>query len=234
MSAPEPSRAAGRAPPAGLLFDLDGTLAITEHLHRAAFNALLGENAALDAAAFAERVKGRSSIDVIGALFPGSNEHERRRLIERKEETFRTLAVQHGLVPTPGLRTLLDWIRVRGITAALVTNAPVANAEVVLDILGIADAFDVVVSAHDLPRGKPHPEPYLAGLQALALDTTRALAVEDSRVGIASARAANLDVIAITGANSEPGLTAEAAIAVSDMADPCLLDFLASRFGLAP
>jgi beta-phosphoglucomutase len=218
---------------AGLLFDLDGTLATTEHLHRAAFNTLVGDGEALDAATFARRIKGRSSKDVIGVLVPGSNELERERLIARKEETFRTLAAQHGLVPTPGVRTLLDWIRARDIATALVTNAPRANAEVVLGLLGIADAFDVIVSAHDLPRGKPHPEPYLAGLAALALDATRALAVEDSLVGMASALAAELDVIAITGATSEPGVADRAAIAVSDMGDPRLFDFLASRFGLA-
>jgi len=218
---------------AGLLFDLDGTLAITEHLHRAAFNALIGDGEPLDAAAFAQQVKGRSSVDVIGVLFPASSAQERQRLIAHKEATFRALAVQHGLVPTPGLRTLLDWTRTSGIATALVTNAPRANAEVVLDILGIAGAFDVVVSAHDLARGKPHPEPYLAGLAALALDATRALAVEDSLVGMASARAAALDVIAITGPASEPGVTNGAAIAVCDMADPRLLDFLAARFGRA-
>jgi beta-phosphoglucomutase len=225
---------AARAPErAGLLFDLDGTLAITEHLHRAAFNTLVGDGEALDAATFARRVKGRSSKDVIGVLVPGSSAQERERLIARKEETFRALVAQHGLVPTPGVRILLDWIRARDIATALVTNGPRANAEVVLGILGIADAFDIIVSAHDLARGKPHPEPYLAGLAALALDATYAMAVEDSLVGIASARAANLDVIAITGAMTEPGVADDAAIAVSDMADPRLFDFLAARFGLA-
>jgi beta-phosphoglucomutase len=233
MIVAEGSPPAGRSPSAGLLFDLDGTLATTEHLHRAAFNTLLGDAEALDPASFARRAKGRSSIEVIGVLFPGSHAEERERLIERKEQTFRTLAARHGLVPTPGLHTLLDWIRARDIGTALVTNAPLANAEVVLDILGIAGAFDVVVSAHDLARGKPHPDPYLAGLKALALDAKRALAVEDSLIGMASARAADLDVIAITGANTEAGMAAGAAIAVSDMADPRLVDFLASRFGQA-
>jgi HAD superfamily hydrolase (TIGR01509 family) len=226
-----PPADASRAP-AALLFDLDGTLATTEHLHRAAFNTLLGD-AALDPATFARRVKGRSSIDAIAALFPATGEHERRRLIERKEETFRKLAAAHGLVATPGLQTLLAWIRDRGIATALVTNAPTANADVVLDILQVADAFDVVVSAHDLPRGKPHPEPYLAALEALSLPAERALAVEDSLVGVASARAAGLDVVAIMGPNSEPNVTEQTCIAVSDMGDRRLLDFLAARFCLA-
>jgi HAD superfamily hydrolase (TIGR01509 family) len=218
---------------AGLLFDLDGTLAITEHLHRAAFNALLGEAEALDPASWARRVKGRSSIDVMASLFPAASEPERKRLIERKEASFRSLAAQHGLVPTPGVRTLLDWTAARDVACALITNAPRANAEAVLAILGIADAFDLIVSAHELDRGKPHPDPYLAGLEALGLDPTRALAVEDSLVGIASARAADLDVIAVLSAVSEPGVADAATIAVSDMGDPRLLDFLAARFGLA-
>ncbi|MEO6929376.1 MAG: HAD-IA family hydrolase [Casimicrobiaceae bacterium] len=217
-----------------LLFDLDGTLATTEHLHRAAYDKLLADQGRmLDPATFATHVRGRSGRDVTRFLFPDCDELECSRLMERKERTFRELAATQGLLPTPGVHMLLEWARARGVATALVTNAPRANAEMVIKVIGMASAFDVVVSASELARGKPHPDPYVTALDALALDAASALAVEDSPVGIASARAANLDVIGIAGETWDATPIHGAAIVVSDMSDPRLIAFLAERFDLA-
>jgi len=226
----QPARTVRRC---GLLFDLDGTLATTEHLHRAAYDTLLAEQGrVLDMATFATHVRGRSGRDVTRFLFPGSDESECLRLIERKEHAFRELAATCGLVPTPGARALLEWARARNVAIGLVTNAPRANAELVIEVLGMASAFEVVVSACELVRGKPHPEPYVAALDALSLDAGSVLAVEDSPVGIASARAANLDVIAVASETWDATPIRGAAIVVSDMFDPRLMAFLAARFGV--
>lgn len=217
-----------------LLFDLDGTLATTEHLHRAAFDKLLADHGRmLDPATFATHVRGRSGRDITRFLFPDCDELERSRLMERKECAFRELAATRGLLPTPGVHALLEWARARGVATGLVTNAPRANAEMVIELLGIASAFDVLVSACELARGKPHPDPYVAALDALSLDAASALAVEDSPVGIASARAANLDVIGIAGETCDATPIRGVAIVVSDMSDPRLIAFLAGRFELA-
>ena len=219
---------------AGLLFDLDGTLATTEHLHRAAYDALLERHGrVLDAETFATHVRGRAGRDVVRALFPESGDGERVHLAERKEEAFRELAAARGLVPTPGAHALIAWARARGVATALVTNAPRANAELVLEVLGLAGDFDVLISASEIARGKPHPDPYIAGLKALSLDAAHAIAVEDSPVGVASARAAHLDVIAIRSSTCDASVIRDAAMTVTDMADPRLLAFLAARFGFA-
>jgi beta-phosphoglucomutase len=219
----------------GLLFDLDGTLATTEHLHRAAYAALLeAHGRELDADTFATQVRGRAARDVLRTLFPHAGDHEHYELTERKEEAFRALATARGLVPTPGAHMLIAWARARGVATALVTNAPRANADLVVDVLGLAGDFDVVVSISDVTRGKPHPDPYLVGLAALGLDAAHAMAVEDSPVGVASARAAGLDVIAIDSPTCDSTVIRDAAICVADMADARLFALIAARFGLAP
>ncbi|HVA27346.1 MAG TPA: HAD-IA family hydrolase [Candidatus Baltobacteraceae bacterium] len=54
-----------------------------------------------------------------------------------------------------------------------------------------------LVSADDVDRGKPAPDPYALGARRLGNAPERLLVIEDSREGIASARAAGMDVIAI-------------------------------------
>jgi HAD superfamily hydrolase (TIGR01509 family) len=222
---------------AGLLFDLDGTLAHTDHLHHAAFNAVLaGHGRAIDHPTFVRYVSGRSNDDITAYLFPDRDAVERRRIAAEKELAFRELA-RAGVAATPGAVALLQWARARGVATGLVTNAPRENADLMVEVLGLAGAFDVEVSAAELARSKPHPEPYLAAIAALDLDPARTVALEDSAPGIAAGRAAGLAVVAMCGVGMSPqpvvGM-ADAALVIRDMTDARLYAFLAGRLGVTP
>jgi beta-phosphoglucomutase-like phosphatase (HAD superfamily) len=67
-----------------------------------------------------------------------------------------------------------------------------------LEIVGFADSFDVVVSAHETAAPKPAPDPYLEACRRLGVEAgPRVIALEDSPTGVAAARAAGLTVIGI-------------------------------------
>jgi len=65
-----------------------------------------------------------------------------------------------------------------------------------------------LVTADDVPRGKPDPAPYLLAAERLGLPPERCLAVEDAPAGIASARAAGCQVLAVTGTAAAEELAA--------------------------
>jgi mannitol-1-/sugar-/sorbitol-6-phosphatase len=75
---------------------------------------------------------------------------------------------------------------------AIVTSAPRRSALALLMRAGL-DAPPVVVTADDVERGKPSPEPYLLAAGRLAIDPSRALVVEDSASGVAAAHAAGME-----------------------------------------
>jgi HAD superfamily hydrolase (TIGR01509 family) len=230
------SRIAGRPPPrrAGLLFDLDGTLAQTEHLHLAAFNAILAPSGrVLDEAAFVRHVSGQANDAITAFFFPHASRAERARLADEKEAAFRSLAAASGVDPTPGAAGMLAWARDRNVATGLVTNAPMANARLMVEVLGLANAFDIVVSAEETARGKPHPDPYLAAVEALGLAPDRTVVIEDSLTGIASGRAAGLAVVALV--SDLTALRAQesgAELECSDLVDPALYAWLTQRLGL--
>jgi HAD superfamily hydrolase (TIGR01509 family) len=219
---------------AGLLFDLDGTLAQTEHLHHAAFNAVLaGHGRTLDHPTFVRYVSGRSNDDITAYLFPDKDAAERRRIAAEKERSFRELA-QAGVAATPGAAALIRWAREREVATGLVTNAPRENADLMVAVLGLEGAFDIEVSAAELARSKPHPEPYLAAVDALDLDPARTVAIEDSATGIAAAVAAGLAVVAMSGTGTATSLgLGNAALVIGDMADARLYAFLEGRLRVA-
>ena len=67
-----------------------------------------------------------------------------------------------------------------------------------------------LVTADDVPRGKPDPAPYLLAAERLGLPPQRCLAVEDAPAGIASAQAAGCQVLAVTGTAPAEELAAAA------------------------
>ena len=100
-------------------------------------------------------------------------------------------------------------------------------------VLRLAEAFDTVVSSGETARGKPHPDPYLAAIEALGLCARATVAIEDSLTGIAAARAAGIGVIALSTERTAAALrTSGAALVVDDLADPVLYEYLEQRFAL--
>lgn len=55
------------------------------------------------------------------------------------------------------------------------------------------DAFDVIISGEDTPRGKPHPEPFLAACERLGCSPASTLVVENAPLGLRSAIAAGTE-----------------------------------------
>jgi beta-phosphoglucomutase-like phosphatase (HAD superfamily) len=82
-----------------------------------------------------------------------------------------------------------------------VTGSSRREAQQMLALLGLADAFSVVVAAEDVPRSKPHPDGYLQAARALGVEPARCLVIEDSAAGIAAGRAAGCTVVGVRAGN---------------------------------
>ncbi|MFC1414645.1 HAD family hydrolase [Streptacidiphilus sp. N1-12] len=120
------------------------------------------------------------------------------RLCTALERRFAGL-VQARVVPLPGVLDLLDELAAGGVTVALVSASPRPVVDIVLKALG-RDRFAVSFAAGETPRTKPAPDPYLAAAEALGVDPSRCVAVEDTPTGIASAEAAGCAVLAVPSA----------------------------------
>ncbi|MFD5226647.1 HAD family hydrolase [Microbacterium sp. NPDC058342] len=96
----------------------------------------------------------------------------------------------------PGVRELLEACAGEGVRCALVTMSGRRSVEAILGDSGL-DLFDVIVSGSDVAQPKPHPEPYLTGMDRLGLAADSCVALEDSLVGITAAVAAGVTTIAV-------------------------------------
>ena len=96
--------------------------------------------------------------------------------------------------------SLLRNVRREGYPTALATQSHRERALRVLDILGLGEEFDVVVTRDDVERGKPDPEMPLLAARELGVSPDECLAIEDSPAGVVAALAAGSAVVAVTTA----------------------------------
>ena len=117
-----------------------------------------------------------------------------RRLLERYRESLPLL---------PGAVEAVERLaEAWPLGVASSSNREVIDA--VLDEAGLAGFFRATVSSEEVERGKPAPDVYLEAARRLGVEANTCAAVEDSRNGIHSARAAGMRVIAIPNPHYPP------------------------------
>ena len=82
---------------------------------------------------------------------------------------------------------LMDYLKERGIPAAICSSSPADRIELHLSSLGLYHRFAAICSGYDVPCGKPAPDIYLHGAASLGLAPEECLALEDAPLGIESA-----------------------------------------------
>ncbi len=97
----------------------------------------------------------------------------------------------------PGVREGLDGLREAGFPLGCVTNKAERFTRPLLQALGIAGRFAIVVSGDSLPQKKPDPAPLLHAARALGADPARCLMVGDSVNDVRAARAAGFQVVCV-------------------------------------
>jgi HAD superfamily hydrolase (TIGR01509 family) len=127
-------------------------------------------------------------------------------LIEAKAQAFSLLLAQVQLVDQ--VLPFLEIVRQLYPRLGLTTSATLRDQQQIFDQFQLHSWFDVVVTADDITRAKPDPEPYLRTTARLQLPPAQCLVIEDSIAGIQAAKAAGCTVVGITTGLGAPELWA--------------------------
>lgn len=97
------------------------------------------------------------------------------------------------------IEEVVDFARgLRGrVPMAIATGGTRMVIEKTLQVLGVSDLFDEVVTANDVAVGKPAPDVYLEAARRLGVEPARCLALEDAPAGIMAAQQAGMAVVAV-------------------------------------
>ena len=185
------------APGLALIFDMDGVMADSNPLHRAAWAEYNRRYGLATTQEMLERMYGKRNDEIVRDFFGDSlTDAEVRRRGAEKEALFRQLAggrVEQMLVP--GLREFLE--RYRSVPKALASNAEPENVDFILAESGLRPYFSVVVDGSQVSKPKPDPEIYLLAASRLEADPRNSIVFEDSYSGLNAALAARMRVVGI-------------------------------------
>ena len=190
-----------------IIFDVDGTLANTEEIHRQSFNEAFTEfgiNYVWTAAEYTDLLSISGGKERIIAWFQsrdlgiGDENNQRNlasRIHQRKSEIYRA-HLRHGhIAPRPGVVRLIDEALERGIRLGIATSSSRANVETLLDCILDKDAlslFDAIVTSDIVADKKPSPSVYQFALARLGLLQRDCIAIEDTSNGNLAAIASGI------------------------------------------
>ena len=183
-----------------VIFDLDGVLCHTDHLHYRAWKQLADRLGIPFDEELNNQLRGVSrmeSLDIV--LRAGGVEADlpqREQWATEKNTVY--AASLDTLTPQdlePSVLSTLQTLRSRGLLLGVGSSSK--NAPRILERLGLGDFFDTVVSGLDIRNSKPDPEVFLLAAQNLGTPPKDCLVVEDAVAGVEAAHRGGMDAAAM-------------------------------------
>lgn len=186
--------------PAGILWDMDGTLIDTEPEWLEASIAVVEEAGGVWTDEDAEDILGASSEDHATVL-ARAVERETGRQVDHWPLFDNVVAsverhMRDGFSLMPGALEMMQAFQKEGIPQGLVTASPRVLVEALFDGID-GHPLDVAVTGDDDIPGKPDPAPYRLGAERLGVPIDQCLAFEDSEPGTAAARDAGAFTVSV-------------------------------------
>jgi sugar-phosphatase len=198
-----------------VLFDLDGVLVDSTPAVTRVWAGWAREHG-LEPDKVVRSAHGKPSIATIRELLPDADHEAENREVERRE-----IADVEGVIPLPGAMELLQALPME--RWAIVTSCTRALADVRIGAAGLPKPKHLV-TATDVLRGKPDPEPYLKGAQILGVAAKDCLVLEDAPAGIRAGKAAGARVLALRTTASDAELQEAGADWIVDDCSELFLD----------
>jgi HAD superfamily hydrolase (TIGR01509 family) len=189
-------------PLAAVIFDMDGVLIDSEPIHFEAIGALLTDHGVSSPAYHDESFFGCTAHEVFRTL------RRRYQLVPTEDDLAaewisRVVALlSRPLQPLPGVPGVLNDLRARGLRLALASGSAPSIVAATLAGLGLSQAFECMVSGHEVSRGKPAPDIFLETANRLGLPAAGCLVIEDSYNGLTAAVAAGMRCVAVPCAST--------------------------------
>jgi len=179
------------------LFDLDGTLVITDEIYKKVWNSILNKfGLTIDDNFFNNFIKGRSDNNFLKFLIPSISQQDIENISKEKDEKFiQFIQNEKPNILINGVPEFFQKIKNNNIS--IITNCNKKSAEFILNYTGLNKYVKLLISSNDCEYSKPHPEPYLKAINFLKANPERTIIFEDSETGYISAKSSNINNIVL-------------------------------------
>ena len=191
-----------------VIFDFDGVVSDSELLHYKALNQVFIEYGVdVPKEVHWEKYLGYSDLENVIAVSRDYDmnftEDQIPEIVRKKGEIFDELAAKETTI-IDGAPQFIDMLKSNGIRMAVCSGVLLSDIEIMLKDSDLAPAFETIVAADHVTKGKPDPEGFLLALSRLNENSNdnilpaQCIVVEDSHWGLEAAAAAGMHPIAVT------------------------------------
>ncbi len=181
-----------------VMFDLDGTIIDTEKYYRLYWPKAFAK--------FGYAVTDEQALGMRSLGYPFVEEYVEKISVNKADLTeikkyARSLVDEsvkaNGLELKDGVEDCLKFLKTKNVTIAIVTATAADRTKTYIKEANIEKYFDDIISAKNVPRGKPAPDVYITACEKLNVKPDETIAVEDSPNGVMSASSAGCNVVMV-------------------------------------
>ena len=191
----------------GVIFDLDGVIVSTDECHFKAWKRIADEEHIPFDREVNERLRGVSRMDSLDIVLEKATktytQEQKVALATRKNAYYVELIASLSAADIlPGTAEALAALRKHHIRVAIGSSS--RNAPLILQQIGLADAFDAVADGNQISKSKPDPEVFLLAAKLLQLSPEHCLVVEDADAGVEAAISGGMTALGVGFAAKKP------------------------------
>ena len=186
--------------PKAFLFDLDGVIVDTAIYHYQAWRRLANELGFDISEEFNEQLKGVSRMDSLDLILAHGGltlpDEKKTELAAQKNQWYLELVSRMTSDDIlPGVATFFSQVRKANLLTAL--GSVSKNAPLILERIGMTEAFDAIIDGTKISKGKPDPEVFTKGAQALGVQPAECVVFEDAVAGVEAGKRGGMFVVGL-------------------------------------
>ncbi len=200
-----------------LIFDFDGVIVDSEPIHMMGFQKILETvGITLTQEGYYQKYLGFDDHDCFETILQehgqAADEKQIAELAAQKTIIVKK-ALRESISALPGSVELINSLAKTQIPLAICSGALREEIKIAAEAVGVLDRFKTIVSAEDVARGKPDPQGYVLAMDQLSqiceidIYPAKCIAIEDSPMGIKSAKGARMKVLSVTNSYSAAELS---------------------------
>lgn len=200
----------------GLIFDLDGTLTLTQQFHAEAYAAVL-KKYGISYTKEEDQLKyaGKGSKIIFPEVFAEHGkqltEAELAGLEAEKKAIYNKIIMEKDLEFVPGVKEFLTKMQARGMKIIIASGNKIDSVKIILKKTGLDQFFRDIVTPIDVNKPKPAPDLFLFAAKKIGCAPEECIVFEDAVNGVTAAKAGGIKCIALcTGASVQELLNAGA------------------------
>lgn len=187
-------------------FDMDGLLLNTEDLYGEAGEILMARRGKTYRDEVRRKMIGHPAPQAFGVLITEEGLDETWQDLQKETDDILYDLLPKKLDVMPGVWTMLETIEALGLPKCVATSSTRSFATTALSIAKVIDRVDFILTAADVPAGKPAPDIYLASAQRMGVAPENMLVLEDSPTGTRAGVAAGAYVVSVPNAHTQYGI----------------------------